>query len=300
MTAADEKLGPSGSSTLAAPANRARWRQYPIVPITILLSVMVIPALFADLLSPYDPTASPGGLTNRLQPPVWLDGSWDHLLGTDRAGRDVLSRMIHGARVSLFVALLGIGIGGLVGTVSGLVAGYFRGWIGAIIMRLTDMSLAFPSILLALVLVAAVGPGFHAVIIVISTILWAYYSRQIRAETLKIINQDFVARARVAGSSHLRIIVRHVFPNVVDTLLVLATLQVGFVILLEASLSFLGVGIPRPTPAWGVMVAEGRDYVVTAWWISFFPGMAILLSVLSLNLLGDWLRDRLDPRLVNL
>jgi peptide/nickel transport system permease protein len=159
------------------------------------------------------------------------------------------------------------------------------------------MTLSLPLILLALVLVLVMGPGFHTVILVVSTLLWARYARQVRAEVLTLKEMDFVARAKVAGSSHVRIMARHIFPNVVNTLIVLVTLQVGTVILLESTLSFLGAGIPRPQPSWGVMVADGRDHIVAAWWIAFFPGLAILLVVMSMNLLGDWLRDRLDPRL---
>jgi peptide/nickel transport system permease protein len=166
-----------------------------------------------------------------------------------------------------------------------------------IIMRLVDVSLALPTILLALVLVAAVGSSFSTVIAVIAVILWARYARQVRGETLSLKTQDFIARARVSGASHVRIMLRYIFPNVVDTLVVLATLQVGAVILLESTLSFLGAGIPRPTPAWGVMIADGRELIVTAWWVALFPGLAIMLTVLSLNLLGDWLRDHLDPKL---
>jgi peptide/nickel transport system permease protein len=189
--------------------------------------------------------------------------------------------------------------GGLVGTALRLMAGYFGGWWDHVIMRLVDIKLSLQSILLALVLAAALGPGFATVIIVIALILWTRYARLVRAETLAMKSQDFIARARVAGCSRFHIITSHIFPNVVNTIIVLATLEVGQVILLEATLSFLGVGIPRPTPAWGLMVVDGRELVVAAWWVAFFPGMAILLTVLFMNLLGDWLRDRLDPKLRN-
>jgi peptide/nickel transport system permease protein len=235
-----------------------------------------------------------------LAPPVWAeDGSWEHILGTDKLGRDILSRIIHGARVSLTVSVLAIFFGGLVGTALGLMAGYLGGWWDHIVMRLVDVKLSLQSILIALVLVAAIGPGFHTVIIVIALLLWTRYARLVRGETLALKSQDFVARSRVAGASRFRIITRHIFPNVVNTIIVLATLEVGQDIFLEATLSFLGVGIPRPIPASGLMVADGRDLVVTAWWVAFFPGLAILLTVLSMNLLGDWLRDRLDPKLRN-
>jgi peptide/nickel transport system permease protein len=212
-------------------------------------------------------------------------------------GRDILSRIIHGARISLVVSLVAIFVSGSIGTILGLIAGYFGGRTDTIIMRLVDVSLALPTILLALVLVAAVGSSFSTVIAVIAVILWARYARQVRGEALSLKTQDFIARARVSGASHVRIMVRYIFPNVVNTLVVLATLQVGAVILLESTLSFLGAGIPRPTPAWGVMIADGRELIVTAWWVALFPGLAIMLTVLSLNLLGDWLRDHLDPKL---
>lgn len=275
-------------------------RRYPIFPLAILLSLLVIPAIFAEQVAPYDPVT--GKITERLLPPAWISeegGSWAHPLGTDKVGRDILSRIIHGARVSLTVSLIAIFCGGVVGTALGLLAGYLGGWWDHIIMRLVDVKLSLQSILLALVLAAIMGPGFATVIIVIALLLWTRYARLVRGETLAIKSQDFIARARVAGASPFRIITRHVFPNVVNTIIVLATLEVGQVILLESSLSFLGVGIPRPHPAWGLMVADGRDLVVAAWWVAFFPGVAILLTVLSMNLLGDWLRDRLDPKLRN-
>ena len=204
---------------------------------------------------------------------------------------------MYGARVSLSISLVGIFVGGIIGASLGMLAGYFGGWIDTVIMRLVDISLALPAILLALVLAAATGPSFQTIIVVVAFVLWALYARQVRGEVLSIRERDFVARARVAGASQLRVMVRHILPNVTNTIIVLATLQVGSVIILEAALSFLGLGIPRPTPAWGIMVADGRQLIVSAWWISFFPGLAITLTVFSLNLLGDWLRDRLDPKL---
>lgn len=274
----------------------ARVRRYPTLPVAILVLVLVIPALFASQVAPYNPVK--GSLSKRLQPPAWVsDGSTAHLLGTDKMGRDIFSRIIYGSRISLVVSLVAIVVSGSIGTVLGLMAGYFGGKPDAAIMRLVDISLALPTILLALVLVAAVGSSFGTVITVIVVILWARYARQVRGETLRLKSQDFIARARVAGASHLRIMTLYIFPNVFNSLIVLATLQVGAVILLESTLSFLGAGIPRPTPAWGIMVADGRELIVTAWWVSMFPGLAIMLTVLSLNLLGDWLRDHFDPRL---
>lgn len=270
-------------------------RRSPVVPLAVLLLVLIIPALFATYLAPHDPYQS--YLRNRLQPPVWAGGTWEFILGTDRLGRCILSRIMHGAWYALSISMVGIFVGGLIGTVLGLMAGYFRGWFDAVVMRLVDITFALPSVLLALALAAVWGPSFQLVILVVAFVLWAFFARQIRAEVLSLRERDFVARARVAGASRTRIIVRHILPNVVNTLIVLATLQIGVVIILEATLSFLGIGVPRPTPAWGLLVADGRQLVVSAWWISLFPGLAILLTVLSVNLLGDWLRDLLDPKL---
>jgi peptide/nickel transport system permease protein len=271
-------------------------KRYPVVPVAILLLFLVIPAVFAPLVAPHDPLK--GSLSKRLKPPAWAEGgSIEYPLGTDKMGRDLLSRMIYGARISLLVSFMTVIVGGSMGTALGLISGYFGGKIDTLIMRLVDITLSLPTILLALVLVSALGPSFGTVITVIALIIWARYARQARAETLTVREQDFVARARVAGASHTRIMLRYIFPNIVNTLVVLATLQVGSIILLESTLSFLGVGIPRPTPAWGVMVADGRELIVTAWWVSMFPGIGIMLTVLSLNLFGDWLRDHLDPKL---
>ena len=277
----------------AAPA-----RRFPGIPLFILLFLLVLPGLFAPYLAPHNPIR--GSLRARLMPPMWVQGgALTHPLGTDKVGRDILSRIIYGARISLAVSLVAILVSGVFGTALGLMAGYFGGRIDALIMRLVDISLGLPVILLALVFVAAVGASFATVVGVTAVLLWARYARQVRGETLSIRERDFVARARVAGASHFRIMLRYIFPNVVNTLTVLATLQIGAVILLESALSFLGAGIPRPTPTWGSMISDGRDLIVVAWWIAMFPGLAIMLTVLSLNLLGDWLRDHLDPKLRN-
>ena len=273
-------------------------RRWPLVPLFILTFLLVLPAALAPQVAPHDPLK--GSLSKRLKGPMWQEGgSIAHPLGTDKLGRDILSRIIHGARVSLAVSLVAIVVGGVIGTSLGLISGYFGGRVDALLMRLVDISLSLPTILLALVLVAAVGPSFGTVITVLVVLLWARYARLVRGETLSIRERDFIARARVAGASHTRIMTRYIFPNVINSLIVLATLQVGYVILLESALSFLGAGLPRPTPAWGLMVADGRELIVTAWWVSMFPGLAIMLTVLALNLLGDWLRDSLDPKLRN-
>lgn len=281
----------------AAPRRKARGRRAPIVVfLTLLLVILVLPAVFAPWLAPHDPLE--GRLAHKLKPPVWLPGgSWEYPLGTDPLGRDILSRMIYGARVSLSVSLVAIFIGGIMGTVLGLFAGYFGGWTDSLIMRAVDIAFSLPTILLGLVLAVVIGPSFRTVIVIVAFLLWARYARQVRGEVLSVKQRDFVAQARIAGCSHFRIMFSHILPNVVNTLIVLGTLQVGYVILLEGTLSFLGVGIPPPTPAWGLMVATGRALIVSAWWVSFFPGLAIVMTVLVLNLMGDWLRDRLDPKL---
>ena len=271
-------------------------RKYPVLPVSILVIVLVIPAIFADFIAPHDPNA--GNLRARLLPPAWLDGGdWKYVLGTDTLGRDILSRIIFGARITAQVSLAALFVGGTIGSVLGLIAGYFGGWADHIIMRLVDINLSMPLILLALTLVVLFEPGTGTTIAVVALLLWSRYARQVRAEVLTLKEMDFVARARVAGASNTRIIVKHIFPNVANTLIVLATLQVGTVILLEASLSFLGAGIPPPDPAWGVLVADGRNFIATSWWLSVIPGLAIMVTVLSMNVFGDWLRDHLDPKL---
>ena len=274
-------------------------RRYPVLPLFMLLVVLVVPGIFAGQIAPHH--FNDGALTERLEPPAWEEGgSWDHIFGTDKLGRDVFSRILYGARISLIVAIVSILTGAIIGVTLGLISGYFGGGWDHLIMRFVDIKLSLPSILLALVLASVMKPGFHTVIIIISLVIWARYARMVRGETLRVRGLDFVARARVAGASSTRILVRHIFPNVVNSVIVLATLEVGQVIIFEASLSFLGVGIPPPNPAWGLMVADGRSLIFHAWWVAFFPGLAILLVVMSMNLFGDWLRDKLDPRLRNI
>ena len=223
-------------------------------------------------------------------------GTVNHFLGTDKVGRDIASRIIYGSRISIVVAAIAIFIAGAVGTALGISAGFFGTWLDALIMRAVDVSLSIPIILLALALVAALGASFATVITVLVLLLWAHYARMARGVSLSVRSADFIARARVAGCSNVRIMIKHIFPNVFNSLVVLATLQVGFVIVIESTLSFLGAGIPRPNPAWGLMVADGRELIVSHWWVAFFPGLTIMLVVLSMNLMGDWLRDKLDPR----
>lgn len=251
----------------------------------------------ARLITPGSENADrPVVVGDQLEIVTQAGGQTTYLLGTDKVGRDILSRIIYGSRISIIVAAIAIVIAGTIGTALGITAGYFSGWVDALIMRLVDISLSIPIILMALVLVAALGASFKTIVIVLVIFLWAQYARQARGETLTVRVQDYVSRAKVSGASNARIMLRHVFPNVFNSIVVLATLQVGFVIILESTLSFLGAGIPRPQPAWGLMVADGRELIITHWWVSLFPGVAIMLVVMSMNLMGDWLRDRLDPK----
>lgn len=261
-----------------------------------IIAIIMFAAVFAGFIAPHSPYET--NLPNRLKPPFWGEGgNLAYPLGTDLVGRDILSRLIYGARASLMVAVAAILLSGSIGLLVGLIAGYRGGRVDAILMGTADAALAFPLILLALLLVVLLGPSFINVIIAIAMMLWARYARVIRGEILNLRERDFIALARISGCSAARIISRHLFPNVLNTLLVMLTLQVGWVIVMEATLSFLGAGVPPPTPAWGSMVAEGRNYLHSAWWIVAIPGIAIMLTVLAFNMLGDWLRDALDPRL---
>lgn len=278
-----------------ATLHRRRLGLVPWLPAFLLLSLCAV-GVFAPLIAPYPPLQ--GSLGDKLLPPAWLaGGSWAHPLGTDLLGRDIVSRIFFGARTSLGVAAIAVLVSGTIGTTIGLISGYFGGALDAFLMRLTDVALSLPLMLVAIVLVAALATSFANVVLVIVLLLWPRYARQIRGETLALRERDFVALARIANCSHFRIMWRHILPNVVPTLLVLVTLQAGYVVLLESTLSFLGAGIPPSTPAWGLMISEGRTVIETAWWVVVWPGLAIVALVLSGNLLGDWLRDRLDPTL---
>lgn len=270
-------------------------RRWPIIPMFILV-LFVITGVFAPLIAPHDPER--GGLRERNLPPAWEEGgTTKFLLGTDHLGRDMFSRVIFGARISLAVALVTLGVGMVIGVASGLIAGWYGGWLDEFLMRIVDIKLAIPTILLALVLVLALGQSFLIIVAILAIAVWPRFARNVRGEVLQLKTMDFVSLAKVAGASTPRILFMHIFPGVINTLIVLATLEVGIVILLESTLSFLGAGVPPPTPAWGSMVSDGRDRLAVAWWISTMPGLAIMLVVLSMNLFGDWLRDRLDPRL---
>ncbi len=264
----------------------------------IVLAILIVIAFAAPLIAPHDPGAI--DIRTRLTPPVWNDGgSATHLLGTDNVGRDVLSRIIFGARISLFVGVATVVIGGLVGTLLGLLAGYYRGWIETIIMRLVDIQLAFPSILLAVAIMALVGPSLMNVILVLSIATWAPFCRVARGQTLQVCNEEYITAAHALGLKDLPILIRHVIPNMINPIIVVASFALATNIINEASLSFLGVGVPPSTPTWGGMLGEGRNYLRIAWWVSTIPGLVLMMCVYSVNMLGDWLRDLYDPRLLD-
>jgi peptide/nickel transport system permease protein len=292
------------SLPVAVPAARPKARNVlhdvPLLP-TATLGLLVLTALFANVLAPYDPTLPVAG-TKIFQPPVWMEGGSNAaLLGTDFQGRDILSRMIFGARISLLVGIVGTAVAGGIGMVFGILAGYAGGWVDQALMRLTDSWLALPFLMFAIFLAALLGPGVQNIIIVFGCIYWTRYARVIRGEVLTLRERDFVRLAQVAGVSHVKIVLRHIVPNIMNTWMVLASLTVGVVITTEASLSFLGLGVPPPTPAWGGMLAEARSTLMAGqWWLTIFPGFAISIVVLSANLFGDWLRVKLDPQQRNL
>lgn len=261
----------------------------------LLLSPLLLFGLLGPLLQPLDPNAITPA--NALKPPLLFGGSTAHVLGTDHMGRDVLSRLIDGARSSLIVAFFGVGLAGAIGVAVGLVAGTRRGWLDELLMRVVDMQLAIPPILLAVLLAGAIGGGLATVVATLSVTFWPTYARVVRAETLVQMQRDHVALARVAGASRWRIMRWHVLPHVLSSVVVLGTLQLGAAVGLEAALTFLGLGVQPPASAWGLMISEGKLYMTRAWWLPTVPGIAIVMTVLGANLLGDWLRDRLDPRL---
>jgi peptide/nickel transport system permease protein len=267
------------------------------VPIfaSFLVGMFLVAALFAPWVAPHDPNQA--NFLFALVPPAWEEGgSLGYLLGGDNLGRDVFSRLIHGAQLSLIVSFFAIVFAGGIGVFLGLIAGYIGGALDSLIMRIVDAFLAMPFILMALGFVAALGTSVTNIVIVMAITNWARYARLVRGEVLSVRARDYVALARVAGQPRWRIGVRHILPNVANSIIVLATLDLGRVIILEASLSFLGLGVQPPNISWGLMLADGRSYMSVAWWMTVMPGVAILLTVLSLNIFGDWLRDRLDPR----
>lgn len=262
----------------------------------IVILGFVLLALAAPLVAPHDPAEA--DLFRRLQPPFWKDGGeWAFPLGCDGLGRDLLSRLIFGARVSLLVAALVVSIAASIGTMAGLAAGYLRGWTDTVISRLVDTLLGFPYLVFAIGLMAMLGPGLHNIILVLIYKEWVFTCRVVRGETLAARETDYVEAARAAGRGSLGIMLREILPNVLSPVLVVATFRMAYVIIMEASLSFLGLGVQPPTASWGSMVADGRDFLADAWWVSTLPGLAILALVLAINLASQGLRDAFDPRL---
>lgn len=272
---------------------RGKARKLPWVSI-IILGAFLFVSVFAGILSPYNPREM--HLVDRFRPPGLETGRL-YLLGTDTLGRDVLTRVLYGGRISLIVGGFALLFGGGLGLLMGIVSGYFGGKVDGVLMRLTDCFMALPDLLIALVFVMTIGPGLWTVIIALSVLMWAQFARIIRSEVLTLKRREFVLLAKVAGCSGVKIMLVHIVPNVLNTFMVICAMVMSQAVLTEASLSFLGAGVPPPTPSWGNMLSDGRAYVDTAWWIACFPGLALALVVFSFNSFGDWLRDATDPKL---
>ena len=286
----------SAAPSLAWRVASFRTDGFPLIPVSIL-GLLLFVAVFADVLAPHDPQV--GTLGERFRPPVWQQGgSEKFLLGSDHLGRDVLSRLIFGARVSIVVGFAAVLVAGVLGTVLGILSGYLGGWVDQVIMRITDSWLALPALTFAIFLAAVVGPSEMNIVIILGSVYWTRYARVIRGEVLSLKERDFVRLAIVAGCSKRTIMKRHILPNVLNSAIVLGTLMLGVVVVTEAALSFLGVGVPPPKPAWGLMLADGKKGMMAGyWWLTVLPGCCIMVMVLSANLLGDWLRVKLDPQL---
>ena len=289
------------------PASSQIWafvREAPLVPL-LILAIVILMAIFADFVAPHDPEVSvkndAGRPVESYLPPFWMKGgSLTTPFGTDFHSRDILSRMIHGARVSLLVGIVGTLVAGTIGTTLGILAGYLGGWCDQVIMRITDAWMALPTLIFAIFLASILRPSMWNIVVILSLVFWSNYARIIRGQVLSLRERPFVQLARVTGASTFRTVRRHILPNVMNTVMVLFSLTIGVAIIIEASLSFLGVGVPPPKPAWGLMMAEGRGPLIAGkWWVSVFPGCCIMLLVLATNLLGDWLRVRLDPQMRN-
>lgn len=282
------------------------FRRWPVLS-GVILTAIILMAILAPLITTNDPEKA--NLRHRNYPPIWQDGARDleqsergreegnYLLGTDQLGRDIWARLAYGARISLAVAGVSLVSGTLIGTGLGLISGWYGGLIDELITRFVDVWLGLPFILIALVIALILGTSFTTVVILLALLAWTPFVRQVRAEVLSLKSREYVLSAQIAGASTIRILIRHLLPGVINTVIVIATFRIGQLILIEAFLSFLGAGIPPPTPAWGAMISDGRGYLRDAWWISVFPGVAIFLTVASMSFFGDWLRDRLDPRL---
>jgi len=283
----------SSSAAVVRPA-KARRLPWTVVPFLAILAGLVLMAIFAPLVSPVDPNAQ--NLLARLKAPGFSSRGIVYYLGTDELGRDVLSRIIYGARVSLLVAFASVVLSGVFGSTLGMVAAFYRGWVETVLMRLVDIVLSVPAILLAIITVAVLGPSLTNVVIVLALTRWPRYARVAYGQTLSVANMPYVRLSRFMGAGWFRLLSRHILPNIAGGLIVVATLEFGLMVLFEAGLSFLGLGVQPPTSSWGAMLSTGRNYVGTAWWIATFPGVALFLLVLAINLIGDHMRDRLDPR----
>jgi peptide/nickel transport system permease protein len=292
-----EAAGATAATSVAPVRGLARRRpSFRAVFGLAVLAVMAGAALLAPQIAPWDPARQM--LVKRLRPPAWeARGLREHPLGTDHLGRDILSRIVYGGRISLGVGLSAVTLSALIGVTLGLLAGFHGGRADAVIMRVADVFLSIPYILLAMGVVFALGPSLFNVILVMAVTRWVQFARIVRADVLSIREREFVSGARARGNRSLRLLLRHVLPNALTPIIVVATLELAFMIIYESALSFLGLGVQPPTPTWGWMLADGRNYIATAWWLATFPGLAIMLTVLAVNLLGDWLRDTLDPRL---
>ncbi len=285
----------------------ARWRKVlrklienkgAIFGLIMVLGV-VVSAVFAPVLSPHDPILQ--DVEKRLLPPMWQTGAEpQYLLGTDHLGRDIVSRLIYGARISIVISVSAVAFSAILGTLVGLFSGFYGGKVDNIFMRIADVQLAFPFILLAIAIIAVLGPNLQNIIIVMGITGWVIYARVVRAEVLSLREKEFITAVKALGGSNGRIIFHHLLPNVIPPIIVIITLEMARMIIMEAALSFLGLGIQPPTPSWGGMLADGRVYLATSWWLATFPGLVIMLVVLGINLLGNWLRDILDPRLTQL
>ena len=299
MPAALQRTGATARAqrSKAALAWRALRRSPQAIVGCVVLTLVVVCAIFAPVLAPKSPTDQT--LRARLAPPALTSptGGAGYLLGADRLGRDVLSRIIYGARISVFVAIVGVGISAAIGVTLGVLAGFFGGFVSTLIMRLTDIVLSIPFLLLAIAVVAVLGPSLLNLILVLGFTRWIRYTRVAFAQTLVVKETEFVQASRAIGATAPRLLLRHIFPNILAPVIVVATIELGLMIIFEAALSFLGLGVQPPTPSWGSMLADGRNYVATAWWLAIFRGVAIMLTVLAINLLGDWARDVLDPRM---
>jgi peptide/nickel transport system permease protein len=281
-------------ASAAAPITRRRGSRWPWAAVVLLLPILIF-GIFGPLLYPHDPTLP--DFQRALLPPAWLaGGDWNYVLGTDALGRDLLSRIMAGAQASLLVAAVGVLGAAVLGIPLGLLAGYAGGWIDNVIMRIADVKMSIPAVLLIILIGSAIGGGLPTILLSIVIVFWANYARVIRGEALVLRDRPFVALARVANCSHARILVRHLLPNVLPTSIVLITLQFGPAIMIEAGISFLGLGIQPPQSAWGLLINDGRAVLETAWWLALFPGIAVMITVLGANLLGDWVAQKIDPK----